>query len=170
MHVFSDRNQYSRDLMTEHRLVEWHFHLDAKLQLVCRWFQIIGGGASAMRSEHVRMVARLLKINKTPGRKCILVTGYLWFGVWNLDIWQLQTKLPHVSCAVIYWMFGAYLLGKYAWIWNIRYSRYFQIWHRRHNYCYIIANIRYIAQPYLEQSSPMPYPIYLWHKKLTLNF
>ena len=29
----------------------------------------------------------------------------------------------------------------------IRYSRYFQILHRRPNYCDIIANIRYIAQP-----------------------
>lgn len=36
-------------------------------------------------------------------------------------------------------------LGKYAWIWNIWHSRYFQILHQHQNYCDIITNIRYIS-------------------------
>ncbi len=93
MHLFSDHNhkQYSRDLMTEHRPAVWRFHLDDKLQLVCLCFHIITSGTSAMRSERVRMVARLLKISKTLGRKCIHVTARLWFG--DLNSYYLATAL-----------------------------------------------------------------------------
>ncbi len=42
-------------------------------------------------SEHVRVVARLLKISKTLGRKCILATAKLWF--WYFNFCYLATAL-----------------------------------------------------------------------------
>ncbi len=42
-----------------------------------------------MRSERVRMVARLLKMSKIQDRKCIIVTAKLWF--WDLNYFYLAT-------------------------------------------------------------------------------
>ncbi len=48
-----------------------------------------------VRSE--RVVARLLKISKTPGRKCILVTAKLWFE--DLNSWYLATA--HMKAHIV---------------------------------------------------------------------
>ncbi len=45
-----------------------------------------------MKSERVRMVARLQKLSKTLDRKCILLTESSDLGIWTPDIWQ-----PHES-------------------------------------------------------------------------
>ncbi len=66
MHLFSKHNRKNkrRDLMTDHRLAEWHFnqasHMEiAKLSfLVCLCFHIIIG-ASATKVECMRMVSNI---------------------------------------------------------------------------------------------------------------
>ncbi len=52
---------------------------------------VFRSSAVALPQWGASMVARLLKINKAPGRKCIVVTGKLWFR--DLKSWYLATAL-----------------------------------------------------------------------------